>query len=304
MIVSEKQAVEEVKILTRNKSEEYYTDPKVAYFPGWCLFDTTQILSKKAAIKLYVECLFEHRGAFFGYFARKFLDKLLSPWSIVIRILWYSTLSTLVAFLVWECVAIANGMGVVDSIIGFMNIMPFFFIATIIIFMFKAQIDLSKPAYYDKYDQKEDFRIVTIYLEGGEHYDYQMGSTHEVQNAIEEFVFRAALLTGEDMCLLKSACNRMSKLEKFLLIPNYPCEITMYELINKKLDVIDVRKRAKNMYLDLCKDDMHELDIDSNIDGGNINITDDKETLRELQSVLLSKTDENEEVLHNEEDDY
>ena len=74
----------------------------------------------------------------------------------------------------------------------------------------------------------------------------------------------------------------MSKLEKFLLIPNYPCEITMYELINKKLDVIDVRKRAKNMYLDLCKDDMHELDIDSNIDGGNINITDDKETLREL----------------------
>ncbi len=56
----------------------------------------------------------------------------------------------------------------------------------------------------------------------------------------------------------------------------------MYELINKKLDVIDVRKRAKNMYLDLCKDDMHELDIDSNIDGGNINITDDKETLREL----------------------
>lgn len=35
----------------------------------------------------------------------------------------------------------------------------------------------EKPAYYDKYDQKEDFRIVTIYLEGGEHYDYQMGST-------------------------------------------------------------------------------------------------------------------------------
>lgn len=283
MMNKEKQAVKLIKELAVNKAMRFHFKPDVTYFPGWCLFDTTQSLSAKAAAKLYTKCLWKHRGEFCGYFLGKVWKAITSAVHFILEAYAYSIIPAFLSLFALRYVVIRI---TTNGLLGYWSFFAFLYLTAKLI-----QKSCEPPQKY-KYDENDNFIFVTVHFKDGKHYDYRLKTVTEEEN---EFVFVGALAANEDMVLLQSACNRLSKLEKFLLMPNYPYSITKYEPINKSEGTIEAKEKARDMYFEIYKENVYYWKDFDDTSEDEIHLFEKNSTLDKLLTIGKDFLDENKE---------